>query len=115
MTKKMSVATCMCIEALIFVLSGLANQNAISQNATMNQRSFENQSGLNATENANNSSSFEPFANPAELNLDDFPLNTKMIAKELTELNPAEISNYPITELSPNDITLAFNLLNPFN
>lgn len=115
MTKKMYVVTCMSIAILFFVLSGLSNQNVMSQNTTPGQRSFENQSAVNTTENANNSSSVESFANPADLNLDEFPLNAKMIAKELTELNPTEISNYPITKLSPNDIKLAFILLNPFN
>jgi hypothetical protein len=115
MTKKMSIFTCMSIAILFFVLSGFSNQNVMSQNTTLGQGSFENQSAVNTTENANNSSSVKSFANPADLNLDEFPLNTKMIAKELTELNPTEISNYPITKLSPNDLKLAFILLNPFN
>ena len=115
MAKKTSIVIYMSIAGLFFVLLGLSNQNVISQNATPDQKSFENQSAVNTTEIANNFSSVESFANPPDLNLDEFPLNTKMIAKELTGLNPAEISNYPITDLSPNDIKLAFTLLNPFN
>ena len=45
----------------------------------------------------------------------NIPSNVKKIAMELTKLTPTEISHYPITNLSPQDIKSVFELLNPSN
>ena len=45
----------------------------------------------------------------------DVPFNAKKIAIDLTKLTPTEIGQYPITNLSPEDIKSAFELLNPSN
>jgi hypothetical protein len=44
-----------------------------------------------------------------------FPLNAGRIAEELISLSPLEIRQFPITDLSAEDLGLVFSYLNPSN
>jgi hypothetical protein len=97
------------ITILILALS-FAPINLYSQNA-----SAQNMTDSNLTENATESQSVESFGRPEELadGNDQFSPNVRKIARELTKITPAEISHYPITNLSREDIVSVLGLLNP--
>lgn len=97
------------ITILIIALS-FASTNQYSQNATA-----QNMTDGNLTENATESPIVESFGRPEELANSNsrFSLNAKEIAIELTSITPAEISQYPITNLSREDIVSVLGFLNP--
>jgi hypothetical protein len=97
------------ITILVIALS-FAPTNQYSQNA-----SAQNMTGGNLTVNATESQTVESFGRPEELadGNDQFSLNARKIAIELTIITPAEISQYPITNLSREDIISVLGLLNP--
>jgi hypothetical protein len=50
-------------------------------------------------------------ADPSELSLPDTTLNPELAAKELSSYNQSEITDYPLQELSSDDILATFNLV----
>ena len=50
-------------------------------------------------------------ANPSELSLPETTLNPELAAKELSSYNQSEIADYPLQELSFDDILATFNLV----
>ena len=97
------------ITILIFA-SSFAPINFFSQNV-----SAQNMTDSNLTGNATEPSVVEPFGRPEDLANGDsqFSLNVRNIAIELTKITPAELSQYPITDLSREDILSVLGLLNP--
>jgi hypothetical protein len=97
------------ITILVIALS-FAPTNQYSQYATA-----QNMTGGNLTGNATESQTVESFGRPEELadGNDQFSPNVRKIARELTKITPAEISHYPITNLSREDIISVLELLNP--
>ena len=97
------------ITIMILVLS-FTPINLYSQNA-----SAQNMTDSNLTGNATEPSVVEPLGRPEDLANGDgkFSLNARNIAIELTKITPAELSQYPITDLSREDIQSVLGLLNP--
>lgn len=50
-------------------------------------------------------------ADPADLGLEGSTLTPELVSKELTNSNSSEIADYPLQELSADDIMAAFNLI----
>jgi hypothetical protein len=98
------------IITIILLVLSFAPINLYSQNA-----SAQNMTDSNLTGNATEPSVVEPLGRPEDLANGDsqFTLNARNIAIELTKITPAELSQYPITDLSKEDIQLALGLLNP--
>jgi hypothetical protein len=105
---KLVIITIMAL-ALSFAPINLYSQNASAQNMT-----DSNLTG-NATGNATEPSVVEPLGRPEDLanGGSQFSLNARNIAIELTKITPAELSQYPITDLSREDIQSVLGLLNP--
>jgi hypothetical protein len=108
----------MMITAFLFAID-----NGYSQNAKVEEGASgisvdllqSNESQANMTGNGTDSTGIiTPQGNPTDFPT-DVPFNAKKIAMDLTKLTPTEISHYPITNLSPEDIESAFELLNPSN
>jgi Mg/Co/Ni transporter MgtE len=52
-----------------------------------------------------------PRANPGELKLKENTLTPELAAKELSNLNSSQITEYPLQELSSDDVLATFNLV----
>lgn len=93
------------ILALSFAPINLYSQIASAQNMTDG----------NLTGNATEPPVVEPLGRPEDLanGGSQFTLNARNIAIELTKITPAELSQYPITDLSREDIQSVLGLLNP--
>jgi hypothetical protein len=98
------------IITILILASSFAPINLFSQNA-----SAQNMTDSNLTGNATEPSVVEPLGRPEDLANGDsqFSLNARNIAIELTKITPAELSQYPITDLSREDILSVLGLLNP--
>jgi hypothetical protein len=75
----------------------------------------QNMTDGNLTGNATESPTVESLGRPEDLadGNNQFSLNVRKIAIELTKITPPEISHYPITNLSREDIVSVLGLLNP--
>ena len=119
MENRLCVVIClMMITAFLFVLDygffQIAKVEKVAFGGSVDL-AHNNKSQSNITEKETDSMKWlESQANPTDFPT-DFPSNAKKIAMELTKLTPTEISQYPITKLSPEDIKSAFELLNPSN
>lgn len=109
------------IVIILIVLSMLYALNSQHSNATAPSTtgyktiSSQNMTDGNLTRNATESS-VEPFGSPGDItDLSQFSSNAKKIAMELTKIPATKISQYPITNLSSNDISSVFELLNPLD
>jgi hypothetical protein len=118
MREKLCVIMYLIITAFLFIINNVYSQNVIAQNVTEGRpidlpqnNKTEGDTIGNAT---GSSAAVAPQGRPSDIP-GNGTLNTKKIAMELTELTPTEVSQYPITNLSPEDIKLAFGFLNPPN
>jgi hypothetical protein len=93
------------IIALSFAPANQYSQNAIAQDMTNG----------NLTGNETESPTVESLGRPEDLadGNNQFSPNSRKIAIELTKITPAEIGQYPITNLSREDIVSVLGLLNP--
>jgi hypothetical protein len=104
--------------AFLIIITNVYSQNGTAQNVTEGRPidlPQKNKTEGNKTENATGSAgAIAPQGTPSDLIAGGTPI-TKEIAMELTELTPSGVSQYPITNLSAEDIKLAFGSLNPLN
>ena len=79
----------------------------LNQSSTINNSEQEQKDDRSSIFNETDSSK----ANPSELSLPETTLNPELAAKELSSYNLSEIADYPLQELSFDDILATFNLV----
>jgi hypothetical protein len=108
---------CFIILLLCFSNSSYLKSTYSQNNSVASIATSSNTTMTNSSKSSNASSVVGPLASPGDFpeGPGGFPSKSVDIAMELTSLSPAELLDYPITDLSANEITSAFKLLNPFN
>jgi hypothetical protein len=118
MREKLCVVMYLITAAFLFIITNVYSQNGTAQNLTEGRPidlPQNNKTEGNKIENATGSTGrVTSQGTPSDMRVIG-TLNTEKIAMELTELTPSEVSQYPITNLSEEDIKLAFISLNPLN
>lgn len=79
----------------------------LNQSSTISNSEQEQEDDRSSIFNETDSSK----ANPSELLLPETTLNPELAAKELSSYNQSEIADYPLQELSFDDILATFNLV----
>lgn len=109
---------CICIITILLCfstfpyLSNTYSQNNSVDNTSVSQIIVQR----NSTEVSNTSSvTGQGSAGDFPEGPGEFPSKAVDIAMELTQLSSAELVDYPITDLSEDEITSVFRLLNPLN
>jgi hypothetical protein len=118
MSERLYAVVYLTTAAFFCIIANAFSQNGNAQNITEDRPTDlpqNNKTEGNKLKNATGSTgTIEPQGTISDMSVGGTPI-TKEIAIELTELTPSEVSQYPITSLSAEDIKLAFGSLNPLN